>query len=131
MIVGKLAVTDDDKKIICNGMPLYGSINVKISFGFFDNEKCIGGMYLSNEYPHLLTLEFYCKCPTIVKALSYGFSKFFEIQTCINGEINITNTKSLKVTKMLGFVRLYVLNNKVTVQLRKENWRYKNRHPIK
>jgi len=131
MIVGKLAITDDDKKVICSGMPLYGSLDTKISFGLFDNSKCIGGMYLSNQYPYHLTLEFYSKCPTVIKSLSHGFSECFKIKNAITAEISVTNSKSLKISRMFGFTKLYVLDNKVRVELRKENWRYAKRHPIK
>ena len=131
MIVGKLAVTDDDKKIIRGGMPRLGVADALICYGFFDNNKCVGGMYLCKQYPYDLVIEFYTKCPTIIKAFSNGFGEFFKIKTCLTASIDVDNSKSLKMVKMFGFNRLYVSDNKVRVEFRKENWRYEKRHPIR
>ena len=130
MIEAKLAVTDDELKDVCAAMLKFGTLNALCIYGYWNGNKCVGGSYLQAQYPHELVMEFYTHCPTIVKAIGQSYSGLLKIQKQLNAKIEITNYKSLKMVKMLGFVKLYTKDNQVAVQFNAENWKYKNRYPL-
>jgi hypothetical protein len=130
MIEAKLAVTDSELKSVRAAMPKLGTLNALCVYGYWENEKCVGGSYLQAQFPHELVMEFYTNCPTIVKAIGKSYIGFLKIQPQLNARIEVTNYKSLKMVKMLGFVKLYTAENQIAVQFNRENWRYKKRYSL-
>jgi hypothetical protein len=131
MIEAKLAITDSEIKAVCFAMRKLGTLNALCVYGYWNKDKCVGGSYLQAQYPNELVMEFYTHCPTIVKAIGQSYNAFLKIQPQLNARIDLTNIKSLKMVKMLGFVKLYTKENKVAVQFNRENWRYQKRYPLK
>jgi hypothetical protein len=130
MIEAKLASTDNEIKIVRAAMPRLGTLNALCVYGYWDKEKCVGGSYLQAQYPHELVMEFYTYCPTIVKAIGQSYNGMLKLKPQLNAKIETTNYKSLKMVKMLGFVKLYTKDNQVAVQFNAENWQYKKRYPL-
>ena len=131
MIEARLASTDSEIKAVRAAMPMFGTLNAKIIYGYWNKEKCIGGSFLSAEFPNNLTMEFYSHCPTVIKAIGQSFDEFLKFKPQINAEIGIANYKSLKIAKMLGFKKVYISKNNVMVQFNKQDWRYQKRYPLK
>ena len=130
MIEARLAITDDEIAIVRKAMPLFGTSTGVCIYGYWDDGKCIGGSYLQKQFPHELVMEFYCHCPTVIKAIANSFSGMLKIYPQLNAKIEITNKKSLKIAKMLGFVKLYIADNKVAFQFNRKNSRYNKRCPL-
>lgn len=131
MIEAKLAVTDSEIKAVCMAMPKLGTLNVLCVYGYWNNDKCVGGAYLTKTFPNDLVMEFYTKCPTVINAIGASFVEMFKLKKQLTARINVTNYKSLKMVKMLGFNTLYTDNTSITVEFHKENWRYNKRYNIK
>ena len=104
MIEARLAVTDKEIKAVSAAMHRLGTLNAFCVYGYWEGDKCVGGSYLQEQYPNELVIEFYTHCPTIVKALGEAFSGMLKIKPQLNARIEVTNYKSLKMVKMLGFV---------------------------
>ena len=130
MIEARLASTDSEIKAVRAAMPKLGTLNALCIYGYWEGNKCVGGSYLQEQYPNELVMEFYTHCPTIVKAIGESYSGLLKIKPQLNAKIEVTNYKSLKMVKMLGFVTLYTADNQVAVQFNKENWRYQSRYPL-
>lgn len=130
MIIGKLAKTYDEINAVKKAMPKHGTIDALCIVGYWDKEKCVGGVYLSHQYPHDLVMEFYSHCPTVIQAIGYSFNEFLKLKNQLNAKIKDDNYKSLKIAKMLGFKKLYKLDGQTTVQLNKQDWRYQKRYPL-
>ncbi|CAB4121907.1 hypothetical protein UFOVP17_25 [uncultured Caudovirales phage] len=130
MIEAKLAITDSELKTIRMAMKQLGTLNALCIYGYWNKDKCIGGAYLQSQFPNELVMEFYTHCPTIVKAIGQSYSGMLKLKPQLNAKIEITNYKSLKMVKMLGFVKLYTADNKIAVQFDAKNWRYKKRYPL-
>jgi hypothetical protein len=130
MIVGKLAKTYDEINMVKKSMPKHGTLNALCIVGYWDNDKCIGGAYLFEHHPNELVMEFYTHCPTVIQAIGYSFSEFLKLKDLLNAKIENDNYKSLKIAKMFGFKKLYVIDGKTAVQFHKKNWRYQKRYPL-
>jgi hypothetical protein len=130
MIEARLASTDSELKSVCAAMPKLGTLKALCVYGYWNGDTCVGGSYLQRNYPYELVMEFYTHCPTIVKAIGQSYKEMLKIQPQLTARIDIANYKSLKMVKMLGFVKLYTKENRVAVQFNRENWRYQKRYPL-
>lgn len=130
MIEARLAIRIDEIKSVQMAMPKHGTLNALCIYGYWNKDKCVGGSYLQTQFPHELVMEFYTHCPTIVKAIGQSYNGMLKLKPQLNAKIEVSNYKSLKMVKMLGFLKLYTLDNQVAVQFNRENWRYKKRYPL-
>lgn len=130
MIESRLAITIDEIKSVKIAMPKYGTLNALCIYGYWNKEKCVGGSYLQAQFPHELVMEFYTHCPTIVKAIGQSYDGMLKLKPQLNAKIEVSNYKSLKMVKMLGFSKLYTLNSQVAVQFNRENWRYQKKYSL-
>ena len=130
MIYAKLAKTENDIKAVKLAMPIHGVDNALCIVGYWRDDVCVGGAYLSADYPNNLVMEFYTHCPTIVKAIGQSYSEMFKLKNQLTAHINEANAKSLKIAKLLGFKTLYKNGSDFIVELHKQNWRYEKRHHI-
>jgi hypothetical protein len=111
-------------------MPVYGTEKALCLFGYFDDNQCIGGAYLTSDYPHDLVMEFYTSKPSVAKAIGESYVGMLKHKSKLSARIKKTNRKSLKMVRLLGFYRLYEDGGDVIVEFAPERWRFKNRWDI-
>ena len=127
MIICKKA--DDEKTIteLKTVMVKHGTEEALCIYGYWENDKCVGGSYLQKEFPNELVMEFYTSNPMIVKAIGESYVEMLKYKSRLTATIQSTNRKSLKMVKLLGFYKLYEENGSVKVEFAPERWRYKKR----
>jgi hypothetical protein len=125
-----IQVDEDNRHVVNTAMVKLGCPDSSLGFGFWDGDRCVGGTTLNKVFMPTLNLEFYSSDYSMIKAISYAFSEFFKVTGSLVGKINKSNTKSLKIAKVLGFRLLYVKNGTCTVELIPENWRFKSKAPL-
>lgn len=131
MVECKQAQSPQDIFEVSQGMKQLGSLDPLAMYGYWYKGKCIGGSYLTKEFPYYLVMEFYPPPGvSIVKAIRDSFVGLFKIKPKLLAKINLDNQKSLKMIKQLGFYHLYIENTDVVAEIAPETWRYQKRYPI-
>lgn len=130
MMYGRLAKTATDINEVCKAMPVYGNKNVICMFGYWDENKCVGGAYLCLEYPNKLVMEFYSKKFSIVYAIADSFRYFLTLKNNLLAEIDSINFKSIKMVESLGFKKIRKENNIIHYQFNKSNWKFEKKIPL-
>lgn len=130
MIEARLVETSADADAVLKAMPLFGKRNTFLTFGYWDKDKCVGGVYLQEAFPNELVMELYSHCPSLVKAIGLSFKKFLELKSTLTARISISNYKSLKIAKSLGWTQLYIEDNQVVFQFHKENWKFNKKYKL-
>lgn len=116
---------------VCKAMKQLGSTNPLAVYGYWYKDKCIGGSFLTKEFPYYLVMGFYPPPGvSIVKAIRDSFVGLFSIKPKLLAKIDLTNQKSLKMIRQLGFYHLYVEHQYVVAEIAPETWRYQKRYPI-
>ena len=75
-------------------------------------------------------MEYYDKSSSIVRAIAESFKCMFKTKSRLTAKILLSNYKSLKMAKQLGFYNLYIKDNFSYVELSTESWKYKKKYPI-
>lgn len=131
MVECKQAKSPHDIFLVSKAMKQFGSIDPLAVYGYWYKEKCIGGTYLIKEFPNNLVMEFYPpQGVSIAKAIRDSFVGLLKIKPKLVAKIEITNHKSIKISKQLGFYLLYIEDNYAVVEFSPEKWRYQKRYPI-
>lgn len=130
MIVAKQAITSNDIELVVSSMPLFGSNNAIFVFGFWKDDKCIGGTFLSNDAEQYLVMEFYESTHSIIVAIANAFEFMLKHKKIIHARIKMQNKKSIKIAKMLGFKKIYNDGDVYVFQFSSEHWNYKKKYPL-
>lgn len=125
------AITENDINQIYAAMKIYKTKDFLCMYGYWNKDECVGGAYLEKAFPHNLVMEFYTRSPIVLKAIWESFVEMLKIRNQLNAVIDISNRKSLKIAKMLGFIKVYTDNNQVNLQFKPDNWRYNKRYNLK
>jgi hypothetical protein len=97
-------------------------------YGYWNEDKCVGVTYLSNNYPNYFTIELKnANSISIAKAIGSMLAQAVKLKSSLLAEVSKYNFKSLKLCKQLGFRIVYKSNETVTLEFRKEFWRYGKR----
>jgi hypothetical protein len=97
-------------------------------YGFWKDEICLGGTFLTKTYPYKFTIAYKnANSISMAKVLANVLRETTDFHNSLLGEISKTNVKALKHAKSLGFKRVYSTNDTVTLEFKKEYWRYKSR----
>jgi hypothetical protein len=124
------ATEEKDILLIANAMPLVKLTNFKVLYGFFEDGKCVGGMWLSSTYPHEMSVEYSSKSLYTAKAFAEVFSGLFTVVPTITGNIRETNFSCLKMARQFGFKQIYNMDGFVKVELTPESYTYKKKYPL-
>jgi hypothetical protein len=130
MIEARQAISVEEKAIVKKAMPLHGSLKALCVYGYWYKDSCIGGVYLEEDYPNNLVMEFDSHHPSLIKAIGDSFSEMLKIKPQIIAKINILNERSIRISELLGFKKMYRENDSWVVQFNRENWRYQSRYPL-
>jgi hypothetical protein len=130
MIEARLAKTAEELEAVKKAMPIFGKQNSLIMYGYWEEDNCIGGVFLQQDFPNELVMELYSHSPSLVKAIGYSFEKFLEVKSTLTARISKDNNKSIKIAKSLGWTKLYVEDNQVVFQFNKENWKFNKKYQL-
>lgn len=130
-MINAVKVTEEkDILLVADAMPIIRPTNFKVLYGFFDEGKCVGGMWLSSTYPYEMSVEYNSASVYTAKAFAEVFSGLFTVVPAIVGSIKETNFKSLKLAKQFGFKQIYSMDGFIKVELRPEYYTYKKKYPL-
>lgn len=129
MIKALEAKTPNDIKIVFNAMGRGDPSNdIMFVYGYWDEDKCVGFTYLTKKPPHLFTIELKnATSISIGKAIGNMLSEAVKLKSSLLAQVSKYNFKSLKLCKQLGFRVIYTDHEYVTLEFRKEFWRYSKR----
>ena len=131
MITTKKAETAEEQQKVFDALPVLNPKECLCIYGYWRGDKCIGASWLDKDFPYYLNMEYYDKSAVIVKAIAKSFKELFKIKSRLTAKISLSNYKSLKMVKQLGFYNLYIKNNFSYVEITEESWKYKKKYPIK
>lgn len=130
MITEKQAITYEEIKHVLSCMNNDNSDPYQIMcvYGYWKNNTCLGGTYLTKTYPYTFTIALTnAKSISIAKAIGNMLKEAVKIHNSLLAEVNKTNIKSLKLVKLLGFKRVYSTEDTIVFEFKKEYWGYKSR----
>jgi hypothetical protein len=130
MIIAKEAITEQEKQEVFKALPVLKPTQGIHVYGYWKDNKCVGASWLDIEYPHYLSMEYYDKSSSIVKAIADSFKELFKIKHCLTAKVTNDNFKSLKMIKQLGFYVVYKTDTYHLVEITKDTWNFKNRYPL-
>ena len=130
MITTKKAETAEEQQKVFDALPVLNPKECLCIYGYWREDKCIGASWLDKDFPHYLNMEYYDKSASIVKAIAESFKELFKIKLRLTARILLSNYKSLKMSKQLGFYNLYIKDDFFYIELSKESWKYKKKYPI-
>jgi len=130
MIQSIKAESSEEQQEIFKALPVLRPNSCLCIYGYWKDGKCVGAVWLNEQYPHYLNMEYYDSSAGIVRAIAESFKELFKLKSHLTANIVNTNFKSLKMGKQLGFYMLYEKDGMHLVELTKETWRYKNRYPL-
>ena len=100
-------------------------------YGFWENNICLGGTYLTKTYPYKFTIAYRnANSMSMGKALGSVLKQTTDFYNSLLGEISKTNIRALKQAKALGFKKVYSTEDTLVLEFKKEYWRYNKRWPI-
>lgn len=130
MIIEKQANTYKEIKhvLLCMNNDSADPYQIMCVYGYWKNNICLGGTYLSKTYPYTFTIALTnANSISIAKAIGNMLKEAVKIHKSLLAEVNKTNIKSLKLVKLLGFKKVYSTTDTITFEFQKEYWRYKDR----
>ena len=130
MITGVKVTEEKDVLLVADAMPLVRPTNFKVLYGFFEDGKCVGGMWLSSTYPYEMSVDYSSTSVYTAKAFAEVFSGLFTVVPTITGNIRETNFKCLKMARQFGFKQIYNMDGFIKVELSPENYTYKKKYPL-
>jgi hypothetical protein len=105
--------------------------DIMFVYGFWKDEICFGGTFLTKSYPYKFTIAYKnANSISMAKVLANVLRETTDFHNSLLGEISKTNVKALKHAESLGFKRVYSTKDTVTLEFKKEYWRYKARWTI-
>ena len=123
-------VEEKDVVLVADAMPIIRPTEYKALYGFFEDGKCVGGMWLSSSYPHEIGLDYSSKSVYTAKAFAQVFSDLFTLVPTITASVLETNFKCLKMAKQFGFKQVYASDGFIKIELTPENYTYKKKYPL-
>lgn len=130
-MINVVKVTDEkDVLLVADAMPLVRPTNFKVLYGFIEDGKCVGGMWLSSSYPHEIGLDYSSKSVYTAKAYAQVFSDLFTLVPTITASVRETNFKCLKMARQFGFKQIYSMDGFIKIELSPENYTYKKKYPL-
>jgi len=130
MLLVKKAETIKELNLVFKALPALNPTDGIHVYGYWKGNKCVGASWLNKEFPHYLNMEYYDKSALIVKAIAESFKELFKIRPRLQAKIDISNYKSNKMTKQLGFYKLYTENGYNIVEIAPETWKFKDKYPV-
>jgi hypothetical protein len=131
MIESHLVVDEREEKLVREAMPSFKNCAFSRLHGFWDGDKCVGGAFLLDEYPHNGGVELDTNLPSLLSAASKCVNDLLEINGQIVGKVPLKNLEALKFDKSLGFVKMYEEDGFAYLILVRENWAYKDKYPLR
>jgi hypothetical protein len=105
--------------------------DIMFVYGFWKDEMCLGGTFLTKSYPYKFTIAYKnANSISMAKVLANVLRETTDFHNSLLGEISKTNVKALKHAESLGFKRVYSTKDTVTLEFKKEYWRYNARWTI-
>jgi hypothetical protein len=131
MIIAKVPIVEEQKKVF-DSLKIFKVSSVKVVVGYYDTDlnKFIGGVYLQEDYPNNLVMEYYTNKYSLIKAIRDSFIELFKYKTVLTAKIHKSNFKSLKIGRIMGFRTVYKDNEYFYVEFRKEYWKFKDKFPL-
>lgn len=130
MIESRLVEDEEEEKRVREAMPTFKDEKFRRLHGFWDGDKCIGGVYLLAKYPYDSGVELDTTRPSLLPAISKCVNDLLEVNGQLIATISEANLKAIKFVRTLGFVEMYVEEGRSHNQLVRENWAYKNKYPL-
>lgn len=128
----KKATTYNEIKHVLTCMN-YGDDPYQVMFvyGFWENEVCLGGIFLSKSYPYKVTVAYKnANSISIAKAIGHMLGEATDFHNSLIGEIDKKNIQALKHAQKVGFKKVYSTEDTIVLEFKKEYWRYKARWTI-
>ena len=130
-MINAVKVTEEkDIILVADAMPIIRPTKFKVLYGFFEDGKCVGGMWLSSTYPYEMSLEYNSSSVYTAKAFAEVFSGLFTLVPTITASVKETNFKCLKMAGQFGFKQIYSMDGFVKIALRPEDYTYKKKYPL-
>lgn len=129
MIKAIKAETTKDIEHIFNSLG-YKSIpnDAMFVYGYWNEDKCVGFTFLNKNYPNYFTIELQnANSISIGKAIGSMLAEAVKLKSSLLAQVSKYNFKSLKLCKQLGFRVVYTNAETVTLEFKKEFWRYGKR----
>lgn len=129
MIKAVEAKSPEEIKVVFNAMGKGNPPNdIMFVYGYWNEDKCVGFTYLSKKPPHFFTIELKnANSLSIGKAIGSMLAEAVKLKSSLLAQVSKYNFKSIKLCKQLGFRIVYTDHEYVTLEFRKEFWRYGKR----
>lgn len=129
MIKAIKAESPEDIKLIFNSLGYKElPVNMMFVYGYWNENKCVGVTYLNDKYPNYFVIELKnANSLSIGKAIGNMLAEAVKLKASLLAQVSKYNFKSLKLCKQLGFRVVYTDHEFVTLEFRKEFWRYGKR----
>ena len=131
MIESHLVVDEREEKLVREAMPSFKNCAFSRLHGFWDGDRCVGGIYLLADYPYDSGVELDTYKPSLLPAIAKCANDLLEVNGQLIATISETNLKAIGFVRSLGFVELYVKEGMSHNQLVRENWAYKDKYPLR
>lgn len=109
----KEAITFEEKKIVADQMQGVGNPSAEKTWGYWDGDNCLGGINLFN-LSNRLSKDNFSIGFTVIPNFNLGYVIYasvceaLKITPRLTAKVKITNVKSRKGARQLGFSPLYV-----------------------
>lgn len=104
------------------------SNDIMFVYGYWNENKCVGFTYLNKNYPYYFTIELRnAHSVSIAKAIGNMLKEAVKLKNSLLAQVSKYNFKSIKLCKQLGFKVVYTDQEYITLEFRKEFWRYNKR----
>jgi hypothetical protein len=130
MIVSKKAETNEEQQKVFDALPVLKPKECLCIYGYWREDKCLGAAWLDKDFPYYFNMEYYDKSAVILRAIAESFKDIFKTRSRITARVSVSNYKSLKTGRQMGFYSLYTKDYFTYIELTPKAWKYKKKYPI-
>lgn len=128
MIHAVFPETKQQELDILSSMPEFKDHDYSVVCGLWKDNRFIGGVLVLKHPGNFIAWQWEnTGDPTLGTALTDIFYTLFNKWPKLKGSIKLSNVKSLKAAKQLGFYNIYKENNHQIVEVSKDSWRLKRK----